>query len=223
MSRASLGEYNDLGDRWFIEFMALCAWPGTVHALAWDSPLTRRVVMTNKKKIQVPLQADDIASLCAGDGVLLSGTIYTARDQAHLRICEMIEAGEKLPVDLDGQVVYYCGPTPANARAIGSCGPTTSSRMDPFTPAFLEIGMKGMIGKGRRSTEVVAAVKKAKAVYFVAPGGAGAYLSERVKSCEVVAFADLGPEAIYELVVEDFPVVVAIDSEGNDLYAGLQN
>ncbi len=173
------------------------------------------------KRIQAPLIEKDITSLKAGDEVLLSGTILTARDQVHLRLCGLMEEGKDLPVDIRGQIIYYCGPTPPGERVIGSCGPTTSGRMDAFTPRFLEAGVKGMIGKGKRSPEVVDAIKHACAVYFVAPAGAGAYLSERVTASEVVAFEDLGPEAIYKLEVKDFPLVVAIDCEGRNIYANI--
>jgi fumarate hydratase subunit beta len=171
------------------------------------------------KRIQAPLDEKTITVLKAGDEVLLSGTILTARDQAHLKLCKMLEEKKELPVDLQRQVVYYCGPTPPGSRVIGSCGPTTSGRMDSFTPALLEVGMKGMIGKGKRSPEVTAAVKKNKAVYFVAPAGAGAYLSEKVTASDVIAFKELGAEAIYRLEVKDFPLIVAIDCEGTDIYA----
>jgi len=172
------------------------------------------------KRINTPLDDKTIAGLKAGDEVLLSGTVYTARDQAHLRMAGMLERGEKLPLDLGGQVIYYCGPTPSGKRVIGSCGPTTSGRMDAFTPELLKAGLKGMIGKGRRSPDVKMSVQNNKAVYFIAPGGAGAYLSDRVKKCKVMAFEDLGPEAIYELEVEDFPLIVGIDSAGRDVYKG---
>ena len=163
-----------------------------------------------------------ILTLKAGDEVLLSGVIYTARDQAHLRMMKMIEDGKNIPVDIKGQVIYYCGPTPPGKRVIGSCGPTTSGRMDPFTPALIEAGLKGMIGKGLRSGAVINAIKKNKAVYFLAPGGAGAYLSERVKKCECIAFEDLGAEAIHMLEVEDFPLVVGVDASGRDIYEKLK-
>ena len=162
--------------------------------------------MNDTIRINTPLSEETIASLKAGDAVALSGDIYTARDPAHL------------PVDINGGVIYYCGPTPARCRAIGACGPTTSGRMDVFTPQILSSGVKGLIGKGRRSQAVREAIKKNKAVYLLAPGGAGAYLSTRVTASEVVAFKDLGPEAIYKLTVEDFPLVVGIDSKGNDIY-----
>jgi len=171
------------------------------------------------KKIQAPLTKETIAGLKAGDEVLLSGVIYTARDQAHLRLTRLIEKGEPLPVSLADQIIYYCGPTPSADRVIGACGPTTSKRMDPFTPLLLrETSLKGVIGKGSRSEKVIEAIKKTGGVYFVAPAGAGAYLSEKVVSSEMVAFNDLGPEAIYKLEVKDFPLIVAIDCEGNYLY-----
>ncbi|MGB3058048.1 MAG: FumA C-terminus/TtdB family hydratase beta subunit [Candidatus Omnitrophota bacterium] len=173
------------------------------------------------KTIKTPLTEETIASLKAGDEVRITGTILTARDQAHLRLFNLLEQGKELPVDLNGQVVYYCGPSPPRERAIGSCGPTTSGRMDPFTPRLLEAGVKGMIGKGKRSGEVRAAIKRTKAVYFVAPAGAGAFLSEKVRSSKTVAFKELGAEAIYKLEVEDFPAIVAIDCKGNDIYASM--
>jgi fumarate hydratase subunit beta len=161
------------------------------------------------KKISLPLRSEDIKGLKPGEEVRLSGTMYTARDQAHLRMSELLKEGKALPVDIRGQIIYYCGPTPAGDRVIGSCGPTTSGRMDAFTPALIEAGLKGMIGKGRRSPEVLKAISSNGAVYFLAPGGAGAYLSARVRKAEVAAFEDLGPEAVYRLEVEDFPAVVA--------------
>jgi len=174
------------------------------------------------KKINIPLTKEAIAGLKAGDEVLLSGIILTARDQAHLRLNECIRNGEKMPIDLNGQVIYYCGPTPPRCGyVIGSCGPTTSSRMDRYTPDLLESGVKGLIGKGRRSSDVIESIKHAKAVYFIAPAGAGAYLSRRVRSCRVLAFEDLGPEAIFEIEIEDFPLIVAIDQEGRDIYKDL--
>ncbi len=171
------------------------------------------------KKISLPLTKAVIDTLNAGDEVLLSGIMYTARDQAHKRLTELLDKNKKIPVDLSSAVIYYCGPTQTMpGKVIGSCGPTTSSRMDSFSPLLLKEGLKGMVGKGRRSKEVVDAVKEYKAVYFVAPGGAGAYLSKRVKKSRLVAFKDLGPEAIYELEVEDFPAIVAIDSCGRNIY-----
>ncbi len=175
------------------------------------------------KRIKVPLNDTDIAKLKAGEQVLLSGTIYTARDAAHKRMTESLEKGEGLPIDITGQVIYYVGPTPAKpGKVIGSAGPTTSSRMDFYTPKLLVAGLKGMIGKGKRSTEVVEAIKKYKAVYFAAAGGAGALLSKRIRKAEVVAYGDLGPEAIYRLDVEEFPVIVVNDIYGKDLYEEAQ-
>ena len=171
------------------------------------------------KKIRLPLTEEEISGLKAGEGVLLSGTILTGRDCAHKRICEYLDRGEKLPFDFKGETIYYAGPCPAPAgKACGSCGPTTSARMDAFTPRLLSLGLKGMIGKGDRNDEVIAAMKEAGAVYFAATGGAGALISQCIKHCEVAAFDDLGPEAIYRMEVEDMPLVVAIDAEGNDLY-----
>jgi len=171
------------------------------------------------KKLKVPLSDTDIAGLKSGDHVLLTGIIYTARDAAHKRMVEALDRGEPLPIDIKGQVIYYVGPTPAKpGHVIGSAGPTTSSRMDAYTPRLLEAGLKGMIGKGKRSQEIKEAIKKHKAMYSAAAGGAGALLSKRIKRAEVVAYEDLGPEAIYRLEVEDFPVVVVNDIYGNDLY-----
>ncbi|MFH1879128.1 MAG: FumA C-terminus/TtdB family hydratase beta subunit [Candidatus Omnitrophota bacterium] len=169
-------------------------------------------------KIKAPLDGEALCKLKAGDTVKLSGVIYTARDQAHLRMYNMIMKGEPLPVELKAQIIYYCGPSPRGERIIGSCGPTTSGRMDAFSPALMTKGLKGMIGKGKRSAEVKEAIKKYRAVYFLAPGGAGAYLSERVRSCTAAAFEDLGPEAVYRLEVEDFPLIVGVDCLGNDIY-----
>jgi len=173
------------------------------------------------KRIYLPLTKDIRVKLSAGEELLLCGKIYTARDAAHSRLYETIKTGKALPVDLSDNVLYYCGPTPAKpGRAIGSCGPTTSGRMDKFTPVLLEKGLGASIGKGRRSDEVLRAIKKYKSVYLVAIGGAGAYLSSRIKRSMVIAYKDLGPEAIYELWVEDFPVVVAIDSKGKSIFQG---
>lgn len=171
------------------------------------------------KKLTVPLSENDIAGLKAGEQVFLSGVIYTGRDAAHKRMVEGMESGEPLPIDIRGQVIYYVGPTPPKpGQVIGSAGPTTSSRMDAYTPRLLEAGLKGMIGKGKRSPEVREAIKRFKAVYFAAAGGAGALLSKRIKKAEVVAYEDLGPEAVYRLEIEEFPVVVVNDIYGNDLY-----
>ena len=172
-----------------------------------------------EKHINVPLSKEDARALKAGDYVYLTGTIYTARDAAHKRMQEALDAGEKLPVDIAGSVIYYMGPSPAReGRPIGSAGPTTASRMDKYTPQLLDLGMSGMIGKGRRSAAVKEAVIRNGAVYFAAVGGAGALLSKSITESEVVAYEDLGTEAIRKLTVKDFPVIVCMDSEGNDLY-----
>ncbi|HIE48055.1 TPA: Fe-S-containing hydro-lyase [Candidatus Bipolaricaulota bacterium] len=171
------------------------------------------------RRIRTPLSEEVVMSLRAGDRVLLSGLIYTARDAAHKRMLQMLKRAEALPIELKGQVIYYAGPSPAPpGRPVGSIGPTTSGRMDPYTPRLLELGLKGMIGKGNRSSEVKDALKRYKAVYFGATGGAAALLAQRVKRAEVVAFEDLGPEAIRALEVEDFPLVVLNDPYGGDLY-----
>jgi len=163
---------------------------------------------------------NDIAVLKAGDEVLFSGEIYTARDQAHKRLADLLAAGKELPIDLKDKMFYYCGPTATPAgKVIGSCGPTTSRRMDAFTPMMLNSGLIGMIGKGARNAAVLDAVKRHKAVYFAAPSGCGALLAKHVVAQDVVAFADLGPEAIRKLVVKDLPLIVVIDPAGNDLYA----
>jgi len=151
--------------------------------------------------------------------VLISGVIYSARDAAHSLLFEMIKRGEELPIELEGQIIYYVGPCPAKpGRAIGSAGPTTSGRMDLYTPLLLERGLKGMIGKGERSKEVVDAIVKYGAVYFGAIGGAGALLADSIKESKIVAFEELGPEAVYRFKVENFPAIVVIDKDGNDLY-----
>ncbi len=171
------------------------------------------------KRINTPLTKSEIERLKVGEGILLSGIIYTARDQAHKRIVEAINKNKKTPIDLKGQIIYYCGPTPAPRRKIiGSCGPTTSSRMDEFTPALLKKGILAMIGKGRRSGQVIQAIKKYKAVYFLTYAGCGALLSKYVKKNKPVAYKDLGPEAIYKLEVRDFPVIVGIDTRGRSIY-----
>ncbi|MEO2066465.1 MAG: Fe-S-containing hydro-lyase [Desulfurobacteriaceae bacterium] len=171
-------------------------------------------------RIKAPITDDSVVeNLKAGDLVLISGVIYTARDAAHKRIVEALDRGEEPPIELKGQIIYYAGPAPAKpGRPIGSVGPTTSYRMDPYAPRLLSEGLKGMIGKGTRSQEVIEAIKKYKGVYFGAVGGAAAYLARCVKSAEVVAYEDLGPEAIRRLVVEDFPAFVVNDIYGNDLY-----
>lgn len=170
-------------------------------------------------RLTTPLSLWDVESLHAGDRVILSGTVYTARDAAHARLTALLAEGLPLPFPLEGQIIYYVGPTPPRpGQPIGSAGPTTSGRMDPYTPALLAAGLKGMIGKGSRSHEVRDAIARHKAVYFAATGGAGALLSRRVRSAEVVAWEDLGPEAVRRLVVEDLPLVVVNDVFGNDLY-----
>ena len=177
--------------------------------------------MKDAKKIKTPLDDKKIKGLKAGDKVLITGTVYTARDVAHKRFIEALDKGAKLPVNLKNQIIFYAGPTPAKpGMVIGSCGPTTSYRMDDYTPKLLEVGLKGMIGKGRRSKEVVESIKKNGAVYFVAVGGAAVFLSRAVKKSEVVAYSDLGAGAVRELEVEDFPVIVGVDSSGNDIYEG---
>lgn len=174
---------------------------------------------TMEKHITTPLTAEKTRELRAGDNVLISGVIYTGRDAAHKRLVELINEGKELPVDLKDQIIYYVGPAPAKpGQAIGSAGPTTSYRMDAYAPALLDLGLKGMIGKGKRSAEVVDSMKKNEAVYFGAIGGAGALLSKCIKKAEVVCYEDLGAEAIRRLVVEDLPATVIIDSLGNNLY-----
>ena len=169
--------------------------------------------------ITTPLTKDKIKNLKAGDYVRITGTIYTARDAAHKRMDEALERGESLPIDMKDAIIYYMGPSPAReGRPIGSAGPTTASRMDKYTPRLLDLGMSGMIGKGKRSQAVKDAVIRNGAVYFAAVGGAGALLSKRIVNSEVVAYDDLGTEAIRKLEVEDFPVIVVIDAEGNNLY-----
>ncbi len=171
------------------------------------------------KYITAPFSAEDVADLRAGDYVYLTGTLYTARDAAHKRMYEALQKGEKLPLDVMDNVIYYMGPSPAReGRPIGSAGPTTASRMDKYAPALLDLGLKGMVGKGKRSPEVKAAIVRNGAVYFAAVGGAGALLSKAIVESEVIAYDDLGTEAIRKLRVERFPVIVVIDSQGNNLY-----
>ena len=172
-----------------------------------------------ERQMQIPLDPKEVKELRAGDYVKLSGIIYTARDAAHKRMSEALERGEKLPIDIEGAVIYYMGPSPAReGRPIGSAGPTTASRMDKYTPGLLDLGIAGMIGKGKRTREVQEAIVRNQAVYFAAVGGAGALLSKRILSSQVVAYEDLGTEAIRKMEVKDFPVIVVIDSEGNNLY-----
>ena len=171
------------------------------------------------KKIVTPLTREIVKTLKAGDSCTITGTIYTARDAAHKRLCELVAQGKELPMEIKDAIIYFVGPTPAKpGQAIGSAGPTTSYRMDAYSPTLISIGQTGMIGKGKRNDEVIAAMKEHGAVYFGAIGGCGALLSKCIKKAEIVAFEDLGAEAIRKLEVEDFPVVVIIDSEGNNLY-----
>ncbi len=171
------------------------------------------------KKISAPINEKDTVNLNSGDYVYITGTIYTARDAAHKRMYESLEKGDKLPIEMDNNIIYYMGPSPAReGRPIGSAGPTTASRMDKYAPKLLDLGLKGMIGKGKRSKEVIDAIIRNNAVYFAAVGGAGAILSKCIKKSEVVAYDDLGTEAIRKLYVEDFPCIVVIDSNGNNLY-----
>jgi len=171
------------------------------------------------KKIITPLTNDVIEQLHAGDDVLITGTIYVGRDAAHKRMVAALDSGSELPFDPKGQIIYYMGPSPARpGRPIGSAGPTTSYRMDPYTPRMLEEGLKGMIGKGNRSPEVREALKKYKAVYFAATGGAAALIADSIKEAEVIAYEDLGAEALQKLRVEDFPAIVVNDMYGGDAY-----
>ncbi|MEE3393654.1 MAG: Fe-S-containing hydro-lyase [Lachnospiraceae bacterium] len=173
-----------------------------------------------EKHIETPLDDDRVNDLKAGDFVYITGTVYTARDAAHKRMSEALAEGKELPFDLKGNIIYYLGPSPARpGQVIGSAGPTTSGRMDKYTPALLDLGLKGMIGKGRRTDTVIEAMKRNNCVYFAAIGGAGALLSKCIKKSEVIAYDDLGTEAIRKLYVEDLPVIVVIDHEGNNLYS----
>lgn len=173
----------------------------------------------NQLKISTPLTKSIRENLRAGDEVYLSGVIFTARDIAHKKITDLLKRGKRVPLNLKDAILYYAGPTPPPPRrVIGSCGPTTSSRMDPFTPALIRLGLGGMIGKGDRSKEVKKAIRKHKCVYFLATGGIGALLSTKVKSAKAILFKELGPEAVYKLDVRDFPLIVGIDSKGRDIY-----
>ena len=175
--------------------------------------------MAEKIRIQTPLTEEQSRKLKAGDSVLITGIIYSARDAAHKVMTEALARGEKLPIDWHDQIVYYLGPTPATpGDPIGSAGPTTSGRMDAYTPTMLDQGIKGMIGKGSRKPEVIASMKKNGATYFAAVGGAAALIAKSVKKYEVIAYPELGPEALAALTVEDFPAIVVIDSEGNNFY-----
>lgn len=172
-----------------------------------------------EKRITTPLTAEKVRDLKAGDTVLITGTVYTARDAAHKRLVELIDKGEKLPIDVKDAIIYYVGPTPAKpGEVIGSAGPTTSYRMDPYSPKLLDLGLRGMIGKGLRGEEVIESIKKNTGIYFGAIGGAAALIGKSVHKAELVAYEDLGAEAIRRLEVKDFPVVVVIDCEGNNLY-----
>lgn len=171
------------------------------------------------KHITAPISDEDAKELRAGDYVYITGTIYTARDAAHKRMAEALAAGEPLPIDMKNNIIYYMGPSPAReGRPIGSAGPTTASRMDKYAPDLLDLGLKGMIGKGKRSQAVIDGIVRNGAVYFAAVGGAGAILSKCIKKSTVIAYDDLGTEAIRELEVENLPVIVVIDSDGNNLY-----
>ena len=175
--------------------------------------------MSQPVRLKPPLTDEDVEKLKIGDRVLIHGVIYTGRDAAHKRLFDLLKEGKTLPFDIKGQIIYYVGPTPAKpGKAFGSAGPTTSYRMDAYSPTLIERGLKGMIGKGMRSEAVKEAMKKFKAVYFAGTGGAGALLGKRVKKAEIVAYEDLGPEAIRRLEVEDLPVIVVNDVRGNDLY-----
>jgi len=175
--------------------------------------------MTEPILIKTPLTDKDVEKLKIGDRVMVSGVIYTGRDAAHKRLFDLLKEGKELPFDIRGQIIYYVGPTPAKpGQVFGSAGPTTSYRMDAYAPALMEKGLKGMIGKGMRSDAVKEAMKQHKAIYFAATGGAGALLGKKVKKAEVVAYEDLGPEAIRRLEVENLPVIVINDVKGNDLY-----
>jgi len=175
--------------------------------------------MADIKKVTTPLTEEQVADLKAGDSVMITGVIYTGRDAAHKNLVNALKEGKPLSVDLKNQIIYYVGPAPAKpGQAIGSCGPTTSGRMDAYAPLLIELGLKGMIGKGPRNEGVVSAMKKHGAVYLAAIGGAAAVIAKSVKKADIVAYPELGPEAIYRLEVEEFPCIVAIDSEGNNLY-----
>lgn len=175
--------------------------------------------MVNTVEISTPLTREIATSLRAGDVVAITGDIYTARDAAHKRIIDLLEQGEALPIEVEDQIIYYVGPAPAKPGYVcGPAGPTTSYRMDPYTPALLDIGLRGMIGKGLRSEQVIESMRKNKAVYFHAVGGAAVIIAKSIRKSEIIAYEDLGPEAIRRFHVQDFPAVVAIDSQGNNLY-----
>lgn len=172
------------------------------------------------RRLAISDLTQQIATLKAGDELLLTGTLFTARDAAHKRLAQLMAEGKPLPIDPQTTVIYYCGPAPARpGDPVGPCGPTTSTRMDPYTPKLLSLGVKATVGKGKRAPAVAAACREHQAIYCVATGGVAALLAQRVKSSEIVAFPDLGPEAIWKFEVEDFPVVVAIDSQGTDIFS----
>lgn len=172
-----------------------------------------------EKRITTPLTEEKVLGLKAGDRVLLSGTIYSARDAAHKRLIDLINEGKELPLNIDGEIIYYVGPSPAKpGEVIGAAGPTTSYRMDPYAPDLLDLGLKGMIGKGARSEEVIEAIKRNKSIYFGAIGGAAALIAKSIVKSEIIAYEDLGAEAIRKLEVKDLPLIVVIDAEGNNLY-----
>ena len=175
--------------------------------------------MSKTIRLSPPLSDADVESLKIGDRVLITGAIYTGRDAAHKRLTDLVQAGKPLPIDIQGQIIYYVGPSPAKpGRAVGAAGPTTSYRMDAYAPELIRLGLKGMIGKGARDQDVRDAMEEFKAVYFAAIGGAGALMAQAIKKEELIAYEDLGPEAIRRLEVEDFPVIVVNDVRGNDLY-----
>jgi fumarate hydratase subunit beta len=175
--------------------------------------------MAEQKHIELPMTAEVAQELRAGDRVLLSGPMLTGRDAAHKRLVELLDKGESLPIELEGETIYFVGPSPAKPdQVIGSCGPTTSYRMDPYSPKLIPLGLRGMIGKGERGPEVVESMKEYGAVYLAAVGGAAALIARSVKSMEVLAYEDLGPEAIHRLQVEDFPAIVAQDAHGGNLF-----
>ncbi|HHY34988.1 MAG TPA: TRZ/ATZ family protein [Firmicutes bacterium] len=175
-------------------------------------------------QIQTPLSDEVVLGLKAGDEVRITGVLYTARDAAHEKLKRLLLEGKELPFDIRGQIIYYAGPTPAKpGRAVGACGPTTSRRMDPYVPLLLAHGLKGMIGKGRRSASVTQAIAQHHAVYMVTIGGAAALLSRHIRKAEVVAYPEMGPEAIYKLTIEEFPAIVATDAYGNDVFAQVSN
>ncbi|MBE7415441.1 MAG: Fe-S-containing hydro-lyase [Deltaproteobacteria bacterium] len=175
--------------------------------------------MSEPVRISAPLSDEMAGKLRAGDKVLISGVLYTARDAAHKRLIELLDAGKELPFDIKGQIIYYVGPTPERpGQVIGSAGPTTSGRMDAYTPRLIELGLKGMVGKGARSKDVLDSIRKHKAVYMAAVGGAAALIRRSIKKAEIVAYEDLGPEAIRRLEVVDFPAIVVNDAEGGDLF-----